>query len=101
MVINGRAPDALTDLALPDAIFIGGGATRPGVLDACLAALRPGGRLVVHGVTLETEALLASTFQTYGGELTRIAVETASPVGTFTGWTPARAVTQWAYVLPR
>lgn len=95
-VIQGRAPDALRDLPAPDAIFIGGGATRPGVLDTCLAALRPGGRLVVHGVTLETEQLLATAYQQHGGELTRIAVETAAPIGTFTGWTPARTVTQWS-----
>jgi precorrin-6Y C5,15-methyltransferase (decarboxylating) len=97
-VVNGRAPDALADLARPNAIFIGGGATRPGVLDACLAALRPSGRLVVHGVTLETEQLLAEAYREHGGELTRISVETTAPVGTFTGWTPARAVTQWAFV---
>lgn len=95
-VVQGRAPDALRDLPAPDAIFIGGGATRPGVLDACLAALRPGGRLVVHGVTLETEQLLATAYQQHGGELTRIAVETSAPIGTFTGWTPARTVTQWS-----
>ena len=95
-VVQGRAPDALHDLPEPDAIFIGGGATRPGVLDTCLAALRPGGRLVVHGVTLETEQLLATAYQQHGGELTRIAVETSAPIGTFTGWTPARAVTQWS-----
>lgn len=77
-------------------MFVGGGATRPGVLDACLDALSPGGRLVVHGVTLETEALLADARRRHGGELTRIQVETAAPVGTFTGWTPARTVTQWA-----
>ncbi|MGY0540286.1 precorrin-6y C5,15-methyltransferase (decarboxylating) subunit CbiE [Nocardioides sp. YJ-D4] len=99
-VIQGRAPDALRDLPAPDAIFIGGGATRPGVLDACLAALRPGGRLVVHGVTLETEQLLATAYQQHGGELTRIAVETSAPIGTFTGWTPARTVTQWSFVVP-
>ena len=97
-VVTGRAPDALCDLPGPDAIFIGGGATAPGVLDACLAALTPGGRLVVHGVTLETEQVIARAYNEYGGELTRISVETAAPVGTFTGWTPARAVTQWAYV---
>ncbi len=95
-VLQGRAPDALTGLDAPDAIFVGGGATRPGVLDTCLTALRPGGRLVVHGVTLETEQLLAAAHRTHGGELTRIAVETTAPVGTFTGWTPARTVTQWA-----
>jgi len=95
-VVQGRAPDALRDLPVPDAIFIGGGATRPGVLDACLAALSPGGRLVVHGVTLETEQLLATAYQQHGGELTRIAVETSASIGTFTGWTPARTVTQWS-----
>ncbi|MER7299179.1 precorrin-6y C5,15-methyltransferase (decarboxylating) subunit CbiE [Nocardioides sp. NPDC127514] len=97
-VVQGRAPDALHDLPAPDAIFIGGGSTRPGVLDTCLAALRPGGRLVVHGVTLETEQLLATAYQQHGGELTRIAVETSAPIGTFTGWTPARRVTQWSFV---
>ncbi|WP_239456613.1 precorrin-6y C5,15-methyltransferase (decarboxylating) subunit CbiE [Nocardioides solisilvae] len=95
-VVEGRAPAALAGLTPPDAVFLGGGATRPGVLDACLDALREGGRLVVHGVTLETEALLADAYRTHGGELTRLAVETTAPVGTFTGWTPARTVTQWS-----
>lgn len=96
VVVHGRAPDALAALRAPDAIFVGGGATHAGVIDACLAALRPGGRLVVHGVTLETEHLLGRLYGEHGGELTRIAVETAAPIGGFTGWTPARAVTQWA-----
>jgi precorrin-6Y C5,15-methyltransferase (decarboxylating) len=96
-VIEGRAPSALAGLEPPDAIFVGGGATREGVLDACLAALKPGGRLVVHGVTLETETLLAKAYADHGGELTRIGVETAAPIGAFTGWTPARPVTQWAW----
>jgi precorrin-6Y C5,15-methyltransferase (decarboxylating) len=96
-VVTGRAPAALEGLRRPDAVFVGGGATSPGLLDACLAALAPGGRLVVHGVTIETEQLLARRYAEHGGELTRIAVETAAPVGSFTGWTPARTVTQWAY----
>lgn len=94
-VVTGRAPDALAGLDAPDAVFVGGGATRPGVLDTCLEALGPGGRIVVHGVTLETEHLLAEAYRRHGGELSRLAVETAAPVGTFTGWTPARTVTQW------
>lgn len=97
-VVTARAPDALAGLPAPDAVFVGGGATRPGVMEACLAALRPGGRLVVHGVTLETEQLLAGLHREYGGELTRISVETTAPIGTFTGWTPARTVTQWTLV---
>lgn len=95
-VVHGRAPGALAGLPTPAAIFVGGGATRDGVVDTCLGALGPGGRLVVHGVTLETEQLLSSLYRAYGGELTRISVETAAPIGSFTGWTPARGVTQWA-----
>jgi precorrin-6Y C5,15-methyltransferase (decarboxylating) len=94
-VVEGRAPEALTDLPAPDAVFVGGGATTPGLLGLCLAALRSGGRLVVHGVTLETESLLARAYADHGGELTRIAVSRAAPVGGFTGWRPAMPVTQW------
>jgi precorrin-6Y C5,15-methyltransferase (decarboxylating) len=100
-VVHGTAPDALAGLPTPDAVFVGGGASRDGVLDACLDALAPGGRLVVHGVTLETERLLVGRYAEHGGELTRVAVESAEPIGTFTGWTPARAVTQWAWTKER
>jgi precorrin-6Y C5,15-methyltransferase (decarboxylating) len=96
-VITGVAPDCLTDLPAPDAVFVGGGATSPGLLDRCRQSLAPRGRLVAHGVTIETEALLARMYAEHGGELTRIAIEHAEPIGSFTGWTPARAVTQWAW----
>ncbi|MDQ6525390.1 precorrin-6y C5,15-methyltransferase (decarboxylating) subunit CbiE [Nocardioides sp. LHD-245] len=96
--VVGRAPDALAGLPRPDAVFVGGGATADGLLDLCRAALAPGGRLVAHGVTLETERLLVEAFHAYGGELTRLAVEHVTPLGgRFTGWTPARAVVQWAW----
>ena len=51
-VVEGTAPAALAGLPPPDAIFIGGGASDAGVLDAVIDALRPGGRLVVNAVTL-------------------------------------------------
>jgi precorrin-6Y C5,15-methyltransferase (decarboxylating) len=94
-VVPGRAPGALARLPAPDAVFVGGGATWDGLLDACLRVLGPGGRLVVHGVTLETERLLAGLYADHGGELIRLSVEHAAPVGSFTGWTPSRTVTQW------
>ncbi len=99
-VVIGRAPEALTELPAPDAVFVGGGATDQGVLDTCWAALRPGGRLVVHGVTLETERILTERYAEHGGELTRHQVEHAAPIGSFTGWTPARAVVQWSVTKP-
>lgn len=95
-VVNGHAPEALAALKAPHAIFIGGGATEPGVLEACWSALQEGGRLVVHGVTLETESVLARWYGEHGGELTRLHVEHAAPIGSFTGWKPARAITQWS-----
>ena len=99
-VVRGKAPEALAGLYAPDAVFIGGGATVPGVLDCCLEALKPGGRIVVHGVTLETEQCIAAAHRAHGGELTRLSVETSSPIGRFTGWTPARTITQWFWTRP-
>ena len=95
-VCHGDAPAALADLPTPDAVFVGGGATVPGVLETCWERLRPGGRLVVHGVTLETEAVVTSWRSRVGGELVRVSVEHAEPLGSFTGWRPARPVVQWA-----
>lgn len=96
-----RAPDGLAGLPRPDAIFLGGGAGAKSVLDICWAALRPGGRLVANAVTLETEARLLDARATYGGELTRIQVANADPVGTMTGWRPAMPVMQYAVTKPR
>ncbi len=97
-VIAGEAPAALAELAPPDAVFIGGGATTPGVFEACWAALRPGGRLVANVVTLEGEAALVAWRQEVGGALSRIAVSRAEPVGGFLGWRPLMPVTQFAAV---
>ncbi|MGW5424713.1 precorrin-6y C5,15-methyltransferase (decarboxylating) subunit CbiE [Streptomyces sp. NPDC003943] len=95
-VVTGPAPAALADLPAPDAIFIGGGLTAPGLLDACWDALPAGGRLVANTVTLESEALLAERHRRHGGELVRLAVANAVPVGGFTGWRQAMPVTQWS-----
>ena len=99
-VVEGTAPVALAALAPPDAIFIGGGASVAGVLDTAIAALRPGGRLVVNAVTLETESVLIAAHATRGGELTRIAIAHSDCVGTKTGWRSAMPVTQWAWQKP-
>jgi len=94
-VVEGRAPDALEGLPPPDAVFVGGGLTVPGLLERCWDALRPGGRLVANAVTLESEARVAELRRTHGGELVRLGVERAAPLGGFTGWRPAMPVTVW------
>jgi precorrin-6B C5,15-methyltransferase / cobalt-precorrin-6B C5,C15-methyltransferase len=92
----GTAPEAVKDLPTPDAVFIGGGASRDGVLDAVWQALPPGGRLVVNSVTLETEAILIAWQTHHGGSLLRLSVERAGAVGGLTGWRAAMPVVQWS-----
>jgi precorrin-6B C5,15-methyltransferase / cobalt-precorrin-6B C5,C15-methyltransferase len=99
-VIEGTAPAALDRLPMPDAIFIGGGAGNAGVLDVAARALRPGGRFVVNAVTLQTEALLLGRHSAFGGELIRLAVSRAQPIGEKTGWHAAMPVTQWIWKKP-
>ncbi len=92
----GEAPAALADLPAPDAIFIGGGASQPGMFEAAWAALPRGGRLVINAVTLETESLLIRLAGLHGGTLTRIAIERAASVGSMTAWRAAMPVVQWS-----
>jgi precorrin-6B C5,15-methyltransferase / cobalt-precorrin-6B C5,C15-methyltransferase len=99
-VVTGSAPAALGGLAAPDAVFVGGGASVPGVIETCWHALATRGRLVVNAVTLETERVLADWYTSVGGELTRVAVSRAAPVGGFTGWRPMLSVTQWTVTKP-
>ena len=97
-VVEGTAPEALKGLEQPDAIFIGGGLTGAGIFDACWVALREGGRLVANAVTIESEAKLIVFHSIHGGELTRMSVQQAEPVGNFNGWKPLMPVTQWSVV---
>ncbi|THF59676.1 precorrin-6y C5,15-methyltransferase (decarboxylating) subunit CbiE [Ollibium composti] len=99
-VAEGKAPETLTGLPAPSVVFIGGGGTDEGVLDATVAALPSHGRLVANAVTLEMEALLIATQARLGGDLTRIAVSRAGAVGSMQAWRPALPVTQWSWTKP-
>jgi precorrin-6B C5,15-methyltransferase / cobalt-precorrin-6B C5,C15-methyltransferase len=99
-VIRGAAPEALTGLARPDAVFIGGGLTAGGVVDACWQALPRGGRLAAHAVTIESEATLQRWQRTAGGQLVKLAVSYQAPLGGFTAWRPALPITQWQVTKP-
>ncbi|MGA5466505.1 precorrin-6y C5,15-methyltransferase (decarboxylating) subunit CbiE [Mycobacterium sp. NPDC050041] len=108
--VRGAAPEAFGAAELssagvdgvptPAAIFIGGGITAPGLLDACVQRLPTGGRLVVNTVTAESEALVLQWYSRLGGELRRFQHYRGEPLGGFTGWRPAMPVTQWSVVTP-
>lgn len=96
-VITGTAPEALAALEAPDAVFIGGGLDGA-MFDAVWSRLSPGTRLVAHAVTLETEALLGELHQRHGGELMRVEIAHAAPLGRYRSWEAARPVVQWSTV---
>lgn len=97
-VVEGRAPTVLQGRTRPEAVFIGGGLS-----DALLETLAglPGGptRLVANAVTLESEALLAKWHGRRGGELLRIELAHAAPLGTRRGWRTAYPLVQWSVAL--
>ncbi|MBV1701054.1 MAG: precorrin-6y C5,15-methyltransferase (decarboxylating) subunit CbiE [Hyphomicrobiales bacterium] len=99
-IITAKAPDALSGLPTPDAIFIGGGGTAPGLIETAMQALRPNGRLVINAVTLETQARLTQLMGAHGGQCLLIQISHADPVGRFHGWRAAMPVMQWRWQKP-
>ena len=92
---EARAPGGLSGLPLPDAVFIGGGASHA-LLTAVWDAIPPGTRVVMNAVTLETEALVLDWSSRHGGGLLRIALSDAAPIGTKRGWKAALPILQWS-----
>ncbi|MGY6566592.1 MAG: precorrin-6y C5,15-methyltransferase (decarboxylating) subunit CbiE [Halomonadaceae bacterium] len=97
-VVEGSVPDVLNDQALseqlPDAVFIGGGLSES-LLEVLWRRLPPGVRLVANAVTLESEALLAEWQRRIGGELLRIELSSAAPLGNRRGWKAGYPIVQW------
>lgn len=96
-LITGEAPAVLDGLAAPDAVFIGGGLSED-VFGVAWTTLRPLGRLVANAVTLESEAILLDLHKRHGGQLVKLVVSRAEPVGGLTGWRPLMPVMQWSLV---
>lgn len=94
-LVTGEAPQALTDLAAPDAVFVGGGLTDE-VIDTAWDALRAGGRLVANAVTAEGEQLLLGAAGRHRGELVKLSVSQLEPLGRFSAWRPALPIVQWS-----
>ena len=93
-IVAAAAPQALEGLPCPDAIFIGGGISEPGLLPRAWDALPPRGRLVANVVTTEGEAVLADWHAQHGGTLSRVSVSRAEQVGRHHIWRPLATVTQ-------
>lgn len=102
ITVRGEVPASLPgEKQQPDAIFVGGAARIPGVWDTCWSRLRPGGRLVAHAVTVETEAELVNRWREHGGNLRRLQISVAETLGESTAWRPRLPVAQWSVTKPR
>ncbi|MBF0270060.1 MAG: precorrin-6y C5,15-methyltransferase (decarboxylating) subunit CbiE [Alphaproteobacteria bacterium] len=98
-IATGSAPDILKGRKeAPDAVFVGGGVSVPGVLQSAWDALKPGGRLVANAATLEGEAHLFAWHAQQGGDLVRLSIDYLESVGAFKVWKPAIPVTQYCGV---
>lgn len=95
--IEGVANESLASQPIPDAVFIGGGGNAA-LYDQLWSILPAGTRIVANGVTLETESLLAIQHAQRGGNLLRIELATATPLGRMRGWDASRPVVQWSVI---
>jgi precorrin-6Y C5,15-methyltransferase (decarboxylating) len=102
-VLAGRAPEAFRGLDAPDAVFVGGSkGSMQGIVEAAIAALRPGGRLVVNAVTLENVAESYAALRGCGldPEVTLVQVSRGVPLARYQRYEAQNpihvlAVTKW------
>ena len=103
-IISGRAPEVLSNLPAPDAVFVGGGVTSSNILETCWKFLKPGGRLVANTITLEGEQKLFNwereNYQNYGssGSLTRIGIAHLGKIGRYKSWKEKGSITQLSVI---
>lgn len=90
----GAAEESIFGLDAPNAAFVGGGLSVPGLAETCWQQLKPQGRFVANAVTLEGERRLIELAEITGGELVRFEISRASATGRFTTWAPMKPVTQ-------
>ncbi len=103
-VVAGQAPEALEGLPEADRIVTGGhGGHLEAILRACQLRLRPGGRLVVISVTLETAPRAISWFDQQGleSEVATVSVARAEKAGSSRIWKAQNPVTIISAEVPR
>jgi precorrin-6Y C5,15-methyltransferase (decarboxylating) len=77
----------------PDAVFVGGGGTRlMAIVEAIMARLQPGGRLVVTLATLERLGPLLEILKPWAPELRQIAIAHGVPLADGTRLKPANPI---------
>ena len=97
VVMYGTFEESYKELPEPDAVFIGGGATDD-LIRNVMGLLSRNGRLVVNGVTLETQQLIIDKQKKFGGKLKKIEISNSKIIGTKSIWEPSSPIVQWSYL---
>ena len=92
---RARAPEGLAGLAVPDAVFVGGGASEA-LLMRLWEVMPAGCRMVLNAVTLETEALVLDWSGRHGGRLLKIELSEPDAIGRKRGWRSSLPIVQWS-----
>ena len=90
-----EAPDGLDELPDPDAVFVGGSGGRlEAILELALKRLRPGGRLVVNCVTMQTLTTTWNSFESRAlrPDVTSVQIARSRPLGGLDGFEPDRPI---------
>ena len=96
-VIESDIMDVVNKLDRPDAVFIGGGFSA--ALFAKIWEIIPAGtRLVVNGVTIETDHLIIECAENFGGQLLRFEYSQPKQIGGKSSWKASYPITQWVVI---
>ena len=96
-VIESDIMDALSKLDRPDAVFIGGGFSAES-FEKIWKIIPAGTRLVVNGVTIETDRLIIDCAENFGGQLLRFEYSQPKKIGGKSSWKASYPITQWVVV---
>ena len=96
-VIESDIMDALSKLDRPDAVFIGGGFSAES-FEKIWKIIPAGTRLVVNGVTIETDRLIVDCAENFGGQLLRFEYSQPKQIGEKSSWKASYPITQWVVV---
>ena len=94
-IIETDLPIIPKNLTSPDAVFIGGGLSEK-LLSKIWKIIKPGKKIVVNAVTLESESILLKWHSIKGGTLSKIEIAQAEELGEKTGWRSNMPLLQWS-----
>lgn len=97
-IIEGDASEMLEEAPLPDAVFVGGGVSNE-LLRVLWRRLKPGTRIVINAVTLESEILLVKWQEKKGGRIVKLDVSEVTSLGERRGWKASYPIVQWQVVV--